>query len=1144
MSPQSLEMFALKSTIGFLVFAAASVSSLMAQHQQGNTSAVHTTPADLAIKRFQLAPGLRAELFAAEPLLANPVAIHLDEQGRCFVAETHRLHKGVPDIRGRRGWPSQEVLRQLPASTIENLDEILLVEDLALRTVEDRIRFFQKWKGSEVSTMSQASEALRLVLDSNGDGRADRSTVFATNFNTIADGLASGVLSRGNQVWFANIPHLWQLEDSNADGVADRQKSLHQGYGVRTGFLGHDLHGLIFGPDGRLYFSIGDRGADIKLPNGKRLSHPDTGAVFRCDPNGSNLELFHTGLRNPQELAFDEFGNLFTGENNSDGGDQARIVHLVQGGDSGWRIGWQFIEKPNSRGPWNSERMWHPHHANQPSHIVPPITNITSGPSGFAYNPGTALGPQEAGKFYLVDFRGSSANSGVHSFRLKPRGASFELVDHGQPVWSLLATDVCFGPDGGLYVSDWIEGWAMTGKGRIYRVLDPLYATNAIVLETRKLLAGGMSKHDLNRLGSLLSHPDARVRQAAQFEWVERLTPAKGKPRPPSSALASLESIASQSPERFARLHGLWALGQLSRRGLSTQGTIRALLNDTDARVRTQAAAVLGDLASSLGKLDQRSSVSTRLVQLLQDPDAAVRMHSALALAQIRGKSAGPALISLLDSNNDTDPYIRHAAVMGLVGLNDRTALVAAAKHTSTAVRKGVLLAMRRLQMPEVSTFLQDSHAQLVLEAARAIHDEPMVELEPQLASLIHRRLDSAPLVRRVLAANFRQGGSAHAEALAAFAASMNYPDSWRTEAIELLAQWATPPQRDPVTGSWRPLAPRPLKTAAEAFSPKAEDLIRNGSMTVRMSAMETVGKLGLVKAKSLLEQTLADSNQYPEIRSSALRAFAALKTPDGSITLANAMRDSNEKVRLEATRLLARTGAEALPHLNAALDTGSLPEKQAALSAIGMISGPDAEKTIADGLRRMLDNKLDQGIAVELLEAADSKKSSPAISGLLERVKASTGSNDELGEYRIALSGGNRLAGKKVFMESETASCIRCHKLGGVGGEAAPALDGIGSKFNREYLLESIVLPNKVIAAGFENIIVSLKNGSSYAGVLKKETPGEIEIQSPEDGLVTVKKSDLTGREKGASGMLPDIAKLLTKRELRDLIEFLASLN
>ena len=133
-------------------------------------------------------------------------------------------------------------------------------------------------------------------------------------------GTGAGVLSYRGKVYYTCIPDLFELEDANNDGVAEKRKSLHTGYGVRFAFRGHDMHGLIVGPDGRLYYSIGDRGYNIS----PTMHDPASGAVFRCDLDGSNLEVVATGLRNPQELAFDDYGNLFTGDNNSDSGDKAR----------------------------------------------------------------------------------------------------------------------------------------------------------------------------------------------------------------------------------------------------------------------------------------------------------------------------------------------------------------------------------------------------------------------------------------------------------------------------------------------------------------------------------------------------------------------------------------------------------------------------------------------------------------------------------------------------------------------------------------------------------------------------------------------------------------------------------------------------
>jgi quinoprotein glucose dehydrogenase len=223
-------------------------------------------------------------------------------------------------------------------------------------------------------------------------------------------------------------------------------------------------------------------------------------------------------------------------------------------------------------------------------------------------------------------------------------------------------------------------------------------------------------------------------------------------------------------------------------------------------------------------------------------------------------------------------------------------------------------------------------------------------------------------------------------------------------------------------------------------------------------------------------------------------------------------------------------------------LKTGSLAEQQDALARLGKL--PAADPVLARWLEDFATGKVRPELALDLKEAALAH-GSPALREKLAQLDAKRDPADPLATYRDTLVGGDAGNGRKIFTENQALACQRCHSIQkGDGGEVGPLLGGIGSLQTREYLLESIVRPNAKIAAGFENVILTLKNGREVAGMVKQETPDTLQVLSPEDGLVTVKAADIKAREHAPSSMLEGLTEQMSRRDLRDLVEFLASLK
>jgi quinoprotein glucose dehydrogenase len=1076
---------------------------------QGTSEAPRVAPASeegrLALAGFQAADGISLELFAAEPLLANPVNFWIDARGDAYVAETFRHHAGVTDIRDHMDW---------------------LDEDLAARTVDDRVAMMRAHEGANFEPgYAREEERVRLVRDTDGDGVADLATVFADGFRDPAAGIGAGLLARRGDVYYACIPDLWLLRDADGDGAAESRAKLSTGYGVHVALLGHDLHGLAVGPDRRLYFSCGDRGFQVETERGT-LAHPGSGAVLRCELDGTGLEIVHDGLRNPQELAFDDRGDLFTGDNNSDGGDRARWVNVVEGGDSGWRYAFQWITAPVARGPWNDEKLWHPAHAGQAAYIVPPIANLADGPSGLAFYPGTGLGPRWQGHFFLCDFRGDAAVSGIHAFTVVPRGASYELGAVEPFVWKVLVTDCGFGPDGSLYFSDWVHGWEKTGKGRLYRALDARERDAPLVRETRELLGGGLERAALADLVELLGHPDLRVRQEAHFALADR-----GR-----EGIDALAECARRRGSLASRLHAIWGLWVAGRAEAALAlAHLVGLARDPEPEVRAQALHVLGDA--------RFAPAAPALLAGLADAEPRVRFFAALGAGRLgRAMPAGTvdALAREVERTGASDTNLRHALVMGLLGAADDAALERLAGSASASVRLATALVLRRRADARIARFLVDPEPLVVLEAARAIHDLPIEGALSALAALEPPPEAPRALARRVTNARFRLG---RARELGALALRADLAERVRIEALEALASWASPAPRDAVVNEWRPLAPR---DPAE-LAPVVDDLLRGGLEAGPDALFPSFARLAVAAGRAdtapLFEAVCRSRERASAARVAALDAAEAFASPDLVPLVRACLADPDGALRAAALEKLERFSAdEALPALPPILENGEIAERRVAYRILGAERDPRARALLAGELERLASGYLAAELAFDLARAVEASQD-PALAARLAELAAPRAGDPVLAPHMDLLFGGDPGRGREVYQRVEL-TCWRCHAVEpGEPRGVGPNLAGVSRRLTRLQMLESIVAPNRHTSPGFAATVFFLRDGPTVAGRALERTDEIVRVLLASGEIVELDPAAIEEERADLSAMPEDLTQLLAPADLRDLLAYLGSL-
>jgi quinoprotein glucose dehydrogenase len=1048
----------------------------------------------------------------------DPVACTVDPQGRVYVAATTRRKVGDLDIREHTMW---------------------IPDDVSLTSVADKAAFYRRElapgkmrapRGSlkdhngdgsiDWKDLTHHTERIYQLRDTDGDGTADRMTVFAEGFNTDVTGIAAGILYHDGWVYATIAPDLWRLKDTNDDGVADVREVVAHGFGLHIAYAGHDMHGPIVGPDGRIYWSIGDKGVNVTSKEGRKFYHPNEGAVMRVDPDGSNFEIYAHGNRNVQEPAFNDYGDLIGVDNDADQpGERERFVHIIEASDSGWRCNYQYMKMDS---PWMREGLWKPKFAGQAAYLLPPLLSYSDGPAGFKHDPGTALSDAQRSIFLLNEFPSGK----MKGFRTEPDGATFKMVDARIINDGIMGIGMSWHPDGSLMMVDWIGGYPLDELGALWRVDAKSGTNNPLRQETAMILAAGFASRNDTELVAQLGHRDQRVRQGAQLELARR-----GK----KDALLAVARMTSTN--QLARIHALLGYGQLLRSNAAEGAAITSLLADADAEIRAQTAKVLGDAAANGARNEGRA-----IVALLGDAAPRTRLQAAIALGKYREKSAVDPLFALA-AKEGMDPVMRHAAVTGLAGCATPDQLAAKKNDASLSVRLAAVVALRRLRASQVSGFLRDNDVLVVEEAARAIHDDLGIDgALAALAALLDAPARSEVITRRAINAGLRLGTAEAAQRVLAFALNSAAPAEMREEALATLRWWKEPPRLDLVDGYARTFTPAKIDGV---LAPKLDALLALTDPKLKTPAIEIMIVHGLKARPELVAAIVTDTKAAGELRAQSLRLMAGdqRKHPAFATALnAGLAPDAPAPLHRAALELLLPDDPKRLAReAQETLKRPTVPEKQHAIALLASAAHADADAILATLGDTLVKGTVVPALKLDVIEALTVRSNAnPTLAAKLKAYQAlpTAAAQDEL------LTGGDIARGRDIVANHLAANCTACHSVEAAGGsEVGPNLRTIGSQRDPAYLLQALVNPSAQIATGFGIVNVTLKNKTEVTGTLAKETENAVTVRLFDGKQQTIPRAEIASQTPPAS-IMPPMLGILQPREIRDVVTYLSSLK
>lgn len=983
---------------------------------------------------------LQLQLVAAEPDVRTPTGIAVDGQGRVLVIESHTHFR--PE--GYQGPPA---------------DRILLLSDFDPAT----------GKARKISTFFEG-------------------TKHTMNMAFAADG----------SLYVATRMEIFRLRDKDGDGKSDERTEVCH-LETPGNYPHNGLSGMAFDFAGNLYFGFGENlGADYKLvgSDGKSLAGGGEGGnVYSCTADGKSIRRVATGFWNPFGLGMDAFGRLFCVDNDPDSRPPCRLLHVVEGGDYGFR----FRNGRKGVSPftaWNGELPG----------TLPMVSGTGEAPSAVMAYESDNL-PEEYRGDLLVTSWGDHR---LERYRLRPRGASFaaEMTTVLLGNQNFRPVSLALAPDGSLLMSDWVDkSYPLHGKGRVWR------------LSAKKVAAPSRPTETL----AALSSPHGPWREAA----AHKLTRDQG-----------IAQVKESKSERVRSLAGRAVFSSNER----WMAAAKKLETEEGAPSRGLFLTQIEQLAEAIARLtpaefDQATKAGDAVSELLAGEDAGKGIDATLQTIRdwkperllARKQPIELRLAALPIFGHSTDEASAKEIADLLADPFAQAPLIAAARQDMVGVKGGdktsnagpFLRAI--LNIPPPQTYLEKFRGELKTDAK-----QPSVRA--RIVAVALKQVDN-PSLRPLVGDLLRSPDETQRLIGALWAGEAKIAES-RADLERLLQDGTNSRQLFEVTlaaleslGGRRPGDPR-SEAAGEDYAIK---LLKNPATTVavRRFALRTLPPDQPALTKELLSGLLADAD--PTLRLEAIRTIRqradADRWPQLRAVAANEQLAPQE--RCEAILGLTPGNADDRKLLFKLVESANAEVADEALRAIRGFDLTAAEKEQLTALAAKL-----TGSHKELAERA-----------LLRNPPKDLPKHEDAAAWlKLAEGEGNPQTGERVFYHLRVGGCFRCHEFEGRGERVGPDLSTIGRGLTRERLVQSIVEPSREIAPQFTNYSILLKSGEVLTGIhVGDEIDGRMKFADQNGRVFHVQPNDIDRRQPSTQSIMPaGLADNLTPQELRDLLAFL----